>query len=66
MPTGPGKYDVLATLVRETTQADGVIVIVMGGILGSGFAVQTHEVLAPGKLATILEDMAKQIRESMG
>ena len=37
---GPGKYDEEATLVQERTEAAGVIVIVVGGNKGQGFACQ--------------------------
>ncbi len=40
MPIGPGKYDDECTMLRESTEAQGVIVIVIGGKLGSGFSVQ--------------------------
>jgi len=40
MAQGPGKYDDMATYVREQTNARGVIVIVVGGNKGSGFSVQ--------------------------
>jgi hypothetical protein len=35
-----GKYDDVATYVRATTQAEAVVVIVLGGSRGSSFAVQ--------------------------
>jgi len=37
---GPGKYDQLATYVREQAQAEGVVVMVHRGDKGSGFSVQ--------------------------
>lgn len=37
---GPGKYDELCTLVQEATEAEGVILIVLGGNRGAGFSVQ--------------------------
>jgi len=37
---GAGKYDALATHVREQANAEGVVVIVIGGEKGSGFSVQ--------------------------
>lgn len=40
MTLGPGKYDDIATRVREETQATGVIVIVLGGNQGNGFSGQ--------------------------
>ena len=43
MALGPGKYDDLATIVREQTNAQAVIVVVIGGTLGNGFSVQARE-----------------------
>jgi hypothetical protein len=40
MARGPGKYDHLATWVREHAQADGVVVIVLNGTRGAGFSFQ--------------------------
>ena len=40
MARGPGKYDALATMVREQADADCVVVIVINGRLGSGFSIQ--------------------------
>lgn len=62
MTDGPGKYDDLCTIVREAAAAVGVVVIVMGGNRGSGFSAQVQEPLTPDKLATLLEDVAKQIK----
>jgi hypothetical protein len=60
MTIGPGKYDDVATLVRERTNAAGVILIVIGGYLGQGFAIQaTPEVTL--NLPEMLRDMANQI-----
>ena len=42
MALGPGKYDDLATHVREHAKARAAIVIVIGGEKGSGFSVQTE------------------------
>ncbi len=64
MALGPGKYDDLATLVRDGTKADGVIVIVIGGSKGSGFSVQaTFEVTA--KLPELLRTMADNIERDL-
>jgi hypothetical protein len=66
MPLGPGKYDDLATLVRERagiTEDGGVIVIVLGGNRGNGFACQA-DLRTTLLLPDLLEDMARQIRES--
>jgi hypothetical protein len=60
MALGPGKYDYLASVVRESSQAEGVILIVIEGARGSGFSVQaTAEVTL--RLPDILRDMADQI-----
>ena len=61
---GPGKYDDEATWVRERTKASGVILIVIGGDRGQGFAVQaTVEVTL--SLPTLLRDMADQIETDL-
>lgn len=65
MPLGPGKYDDLCTKVREDTAADAVVLIVLGGNLGSGFSVQAlGEPLS--ELPILLEHLAKQIRAEAG
>lgn len=64
MAQGPGKYDHLATSVREAAQADGVIVIVFNGLFGTGFSVQGPMELT-ANLPDILEQMAHQIRADM-
>lgn len=64
MATGPGKYDVLTTMVREGAKARGVVVIVVEGVQGSGFSIQAEpEVVAT--LPELLELMAKEIREDI-
>lgn len=66
MPIGPGKYDELATIVRERAgvgDEGGVIVIVLGGTLGSGFSVQA-DLRTTLLLPDMLEDIARQIRRS--
>jgi hypothetical protein len=60
MPIGPGKYDDLATLVREQAAAAGVIVIVVEGAAGSGFSVQATPAVIAG-LPAMLRFMADQI-----
>lgn len=60
MPIGPGKYDDLCTHAREASEAQGVILIVIQGKLGSGFSAQ----LMPGNLlevATALRKIADQV-----
>jgi hypothetical protein len=60
MSLGPGKYDDEATWVRERTNASGVILIVIGGDRGYGFAAQaTLETTL--SLSAMLRDIADQI-----
>ena len=64
MALGPGKYDDLATLVRDGTNAEGVIVIVIGGSKGGGFSVQaTGEVTAmlPALLRKLADDIERDL-----
>jgi hypothetical protein len=44
---GPGKYDDLTTVLQQTTGAQGLVLVVVGGRLGSGFSCQTehHDLL---------------------
>ena len=73
MALGPGKYDDIATMVRERVgiidegglmlREGGVIVIVLGGNKGSGFACQA-DLETTLKLPDMLEEIARQIRDS--
>jgi hypothetical protein len=64
MAIGPGKYDALATIVRESTSAGGVILIVIDGAHGAGFSVQaTPEVTA--KLPALLRMVADSIERDL-
>ncbi len=63
MALGPGKYDDLCTLVRQTTGAEGVVVIVINGKRGNGFSAQaTPAVLL--KLPAIIRDVVNQIERN--
>jgi len=68
MAIGPGKYDDVCTHVREQVgiadegQGGGVIVIVLGGNRGNGFACQA-DLATTLALPDMLEHIAKQIRE---
>lgn len=64
MPIGPGKYDEEATLVRERTGAEGVAVLVFGGVRGSGFSVQGPLEMQVA-LPEILRDMAAGVERSL-
>lgn len=62
---GPGKYDDVATKVRESTGAHGVILIIVGGNEGEGFCVQaTLEVtlMLPVMLRTVADQIEADLR----
>lgn len=61
MAMGPGKYDELATYVREKSEADAVIVIVRGGNQGDSFCVQANRPDFVVKLPRLLREMADQL-----
>jgi hypothetical protein len=63
MPIGPGKYDELCTHVREKAKAQGAIVIVFGGELGSGFSVQADP-LTLKHLPSLLREVAGEMERS--
>lgn len=65
MPRGPGKYDDMATLVRERVEAKAVVVIVFEGNRGNGFSIQ---IAAPMRLnlAPMLRHMAEEIDAANG
>lgn len=65
MPLGPGKYDDWCTKVREETQAEGVILVVIGGEKGSGFSCQlTLEDLSG--IPVVLRTIADEIEAGRG
>jgi hypothetical protein len=64
MPAGPGKYDQLCTIVRQKARAEAAIVVIVGGERGSGFSVQGDPAVII-QFPEMLEEMAKEIRESM-
>jgi hypothetical protein len=64
MALGPGKYDDQATQVRTATQASGAIVIILGGVNGSGFSVQ-GPIDLEAKLPAILRNVANQIESDL-
>jgi len=61
---GPGRYDDLCTLVRKRAKAEGVVVIIVGGNRGHGFAVQGDLELTE-RLPDMLESVARDIRRSL-
>lgn len=63
MSLGSGKYDDLATLVRERSRAQSVVVIVIDGERGSGFSVQSWGDIT-AQLPFLLRDVADKIEAS--
>jgi hypothetical protein len=63
MALGPGRYDDVCTFVRLACEADAVLLIVLGGKLGNGFSCQ-GDLQTTLTLPPLLDDVAKQIRES--
>jgi hypothetical protein len=64
MALGPGKYDDECTKAREATMADGCILIVINGSLGSGFSCQLSENLLPLQVAEILDNLSFDIKDA--
>lgn len=64
MAVGPGKYDDLATYVREKAEAKGVVLIVIGGPEGPGFSVQ-GDLATMVMLPSMLRAMADQIEADL-
>lgn len=64
MFNGPGKYDDLATMVRHSARAEGVVLIVHKGVLGSSFCVQAELGLILG-LPAMLREIADGIDEQI-
>lgn len=62
MAEGEGKYDDVCTLVREATGGSLVMVLVVNGVRGSGFSIQSASQVGPEVVAGLLESMAKGIR----
>jgi hypothetical protein len=63
MAIGPGKYDDWVTTVREATEAEGVVLIVLNGVHGSGFSVQAvDQQLHPPVLADLLQHVVDTMR----
>jgi anion-transporting ArsA/GET3 family ATPase len=63
MPLGPGKYDDLCTAAREAAKARGVLLIVIDGAHGSGFACQA-DLQTTATLPDLLEKVARDIRRA--
>jgi hypothetical protein len=67
MARGPGKYDHLASWVRERAQADGVVVIVLDGTRGAGFSFQASNprllTLLPAALRLVADTIERDLDE---
>ena len=61
MANGPGKYDDVCTVVRETTEARVVVMIVLDGNKGSGFSVQSTQGDVTTRLPGLLRLTAQMI-----
>lgn len=64
MAQGPGKYDAIATVARETANARGIVLIVLQGDRGSGFSVQASEEMTR-QLPKMLRVIADQIEADL-
>jgi hypothetical protein len=64
MAMGPGKYDDEATAIREKLNAEGIILIVLGGDKGEGFSAQLN-LEDSIKVPRILRVIADQIQFDM-
>lgn len=65
---GPGKYDDLCTLVREAAEAEGALVVVVGGAKGPGFSCQFPPHLLrriPEMLRIIADDIENSAEKDM-
>ena len=65
MPAGPGKYDDVCVATMEATGGSAVVLIVINGHHGSGFSVNTVNPAVTAELPALLEQVAKQIRETV-
>lgn len=61
MAVGPGVYDEVCTMVREATEAQAVVVMVIGGKHGSGFSIQ-GTAYALSQVPDALDMIAPQVR----
>ncbi len=63
MAIGPGKYDGWALRLIKETHAEAVVVIVLGGKKGNGFAVKTTDPEFSLHLPDILRGVAKSMED---
>jgi hypothetical protein len=70
MATGPGKYDKYSEPILKLSEADAVVLIVLGGKEGSGFEIVTVEDASMHakvlrELPSMLIDIASAIKKSL-
>jgi hypothetical protein len=61
MAVGPGKYDELALHCLEETAAQGVVVIVLNGVKGSGISAKEKVCLGHPKLHSFMPKLLRQV-----
>ncbi len=61
MTIGAGKYDDICTMVRSTTDAEMVLLIIARGNRGEGFSVQCTDPQLLADLPGVLRSVADQI-----
>jgi len=64
MAYGPGKYDDVCSHAREESCAQAVLLVVINGVHGSGFSVQSVGAPMAG-LPDLLEALAADIRATL-
>ena len=66
MPIGPGLYDPECSQARKSAQAQGCLLIIIGGNRGSGFSIQLSlEGLRRANVAGMLREMADEIDQAL-
>lgn len=65
MAIGPGKYDGDCTIMRQMTEADCVVLLVLNGNRGTGFSVQASHPIHLELLPALLRNLAIDIEESL-
>lgn len=68
MTLGPGRYDEETTRIREENDAEGVILVVIGGKKGAGFSVQAPadvQFMLPSILKSIANEIERDLRSMM-
>jgi hypothetical protein len=64
MAEGPDKYDAWCTMVRTGVHAEGVLMMVVNGVYGSGFSCQgSREVHR--NMVTVLRNVADQLEQDL-